>query len=57
MDLKRVYVSDLLMVWEKFQQVQLLFPFYSSHGEARSEYLEAVKKGGAIGFKTNLNGC
>ena len=22
-----------------------LFPFYSSHGEARSEYLEAVKKG------------
>lgn len=45
MDLKRVYVSDLLMVWEKFQQVQLLFPFYSSHGEARSEYLEAVKKG------------
>ncbi len=46
MELKRVYVSDLLMDWKKFQQTQLLFPFYSSHGQARTAFFSAVKRGG-----------
>lgn len=45
MELKRIYVSDLLASWKKFQQTQLLFPFYPSHGQARSEFLAAVKRG------------
>lgn len=45
MELKRIYVSDLLAVWEEFQQTHLLFPFYASHGQARTEFLAAVKRG------------
>ncbi|MDT2613076.1 hypothetical protein [Enterococcus dongliensis] len=52
MELKRVYVSDLLMDWKKFQQTQLLFPFYSSHGQARTAFFSAVKRGGGIVFNT-----
>ncbi|REC32541.1 hypothetical protein CF160_08895 [Enterococcus pseudoavium] len=45
MELSRVYRSDLLVNWEKFQQAQLLFPFYHSHSQARSAFLAAVKRG------------
>jgi len=45
MELKKIYLSDLSAVWDKFQQSQLLFPFYRSHGQARSEFLAAVKRG------------
>lgn len=45
MELNRVYVSDLLADWKKFQQTQLLFPFYTSHSQARAAFLDAVKCG------------
>ncbi|AXG39201.1 patatin-like phospholipase family protein [Enterococcus gilvus] len=45
MTLKRMYVSDLLASWKVFQQSHLLFPFYPSHGQARSEFFAAVRRG------------
>lgn len=45
MELKKIYVSDLLAFWDTFQQTHLLFPFYLSHGQARSAFLAAVKRG------------
>ncbi|MBO0455201.1 patatin-like phospholipase family protein [Enterococcus hulanensis] len=45
MELKKIYLSDLSAAWDKFQQSHLLFPFYRSHGQARSEFLAAVKRG------------
>ena len=45
MELKRIYASELLADWTIFQQTHLLFPFYSSHRQARTEYFSAVKKG------------
>jgi NTE family protein len=40
-----MYVSDLLASWKVFQQSHLLFPFYPSHGQARSEFFAAVRRG------------
>lgn len=45
MALKKMYVSDLLAVWDAFQQTHALFPFYPSHGQARSEFFSAVQRG------------
>lgn len=45
MELKKIYLSDLSAAWDKFQQSHLLFPFYRSHSQARSEFLAAVKRG------------
>ncbi|MEQ7302755.1 patatin-like phospholipase family protein [Enterococcus avium] len=45
MELKRIYMSDVLAFWGRFQQMQLLFPFYASHSQGRSAFLAAVKRG------------
>ncbi|MBO0453822.1 MULTISPECIES: patatin-like phospholipase family protein [Enterococcus] len=45
MELKRMYRSELLAAWDKFQRSQLLFPFYDSHSQARTGFLSAVKRG------------
>lgn len=45
MALKQMYMSDVLAFWEKFQQTQLLFPFFASHGQGRTAFLAAVKHG------------
>ena len=45
MELKRIYMSDVLAFWGRFQQMQLLFPFYASHSQGRSAFLATVKRG------------
>lgn len=51
MELTKVYRSDLLAAWEEFQQTHLLFPFYPSHGQARSEFMRGVKHGTGFGLQ------
>jgi len=53
MELKRIYRSDLLAAWDKFQQSHLLFPFYDSHGQARLEFLASVKRGHGYWIQRN----
>lgn len=43
--LKKTYVSELSTTWKEFQQAHLLFPFFSSHQQARTHYVAAAKNG------------
>ena len=45
MELKRIYMSDVLAFWGRFQQMQLLFPFYASHSQGRTAVVATVKRG------------
>ncbi|MFC4772497.1 patatin-like phospholipase family protein [Enterococcus hermanniensis] len=53
--LKKIYVSELIATWKKFQQMNLLFPFYSSHQQARDHYFAAVKNGKGYRISTGTS--
>ena len=55
MELSRVYRSDLLVNWEKFQQAQLLFPFYHSHTQSGTFSLFSGSETGNRLFDSRAN--